>query len=254
MGGYRTIELTHRDEITEIRFHTDGGVLRWSPTSYEDAYHAFTAVGDEPDTKVVLITGTGDAWCTELDTDGFRAAGRKSWEHIWWEGRMLTRLVEINVPVIGVINGPALVHAEVPLFADIRVAADTAVFADDRHFSRDPGTVPGDGVHVIWPYLLGPQRAKYFLTMNQRIEADEALRLGVVNEVLPPDRALERGWEIAERFARKPLALLRYTRETLNIYERAELLRGLGHGRALEGLGVEHARPAHHEAPNPSDH
>ena len=45
MGGYRTIELTHRDEITEIRFHTDGGVLRWSPTSYEDAYHAFTAVG-----------------------------------------------------------------------------------------------------------------------------------------------------------------------------------------------------------------
>jgi enoyl-CoA hydratase/carnithine racemase len=247
MRDYRTVEITRRDGVTEIRFHTDGGVLRWSPTSYEDAYFAFSEVSDDLETKVVLITGTGDAWCNELDEAGFRAAGRRSWEHIWWEGRMLTRLVEITVPVIGVVNGPALVHAEVPLFADIRVGADTSVFADERHFSRDPGTVPGDGVHVIWPYLLGPQRAKYFLMMNQHIEAEEALRLGVINELVPADRAVERGWEIALRFAAKPLPLLRYTRETLNIYERAELLRGLGHGRALEGLGAEHAPPRHHQ-------
>jgi enoyl-CoA hydratase/carnithine racemase len=247
MRSYQTIEITRADAITQLRFHTEGGPLKWSPTSYEDAYHAFTEVGDDPDTKVVVITGTGEEWCTVLDTAGFRAAGRKSWEHIWWEGRMLTRLVEINVPIIGVVNGPALVHAEVPLFADIRIGADTSVFADDRHFSRDPGTVPGDGVHVIWPYLLGRQRAKYFLTMNQRIEADEALRLGVLNEVLPAGEVQARGREIAERFARKSLALLRYTRETLNIYERTELLRGLGHGRALEGLGVEHSPPTHHQ-------
>jgi enoyl-CoA hydratase/carnithine racemase len=81
------------------------------------------------------------------------------------------------------------------------------------------------------------ERSKYFLTMNQRIPADEALRLGVVHEVAPVDRALERGWEIARRFAAKPLALLRYTREALNSYERVKLLKYLSHGRALEGLG-----------------
>lgn len=59
---------------------------------------------------------------------------------------------------------------------------------------------------------------------------------------------MERGWQIALQFARKPLPLLRYTRETLNIYEWVELLRGLSHGRALEALGIEHARPAHHDA------
>jgi enoyl-CoA hydratase/carnithine racemase len=160
---------------------------------------------------------------------------------------MITRILEVNVPVIGAVNGPALVHAEVPLFSDIRIGADTSEFADDRHFARDPGTVPGDGVHVIWPYLLGRQRSNYFLMMNQHILADEALRLGVLNEVVPLEQVNARAWEIAERFARKPLELLRYTRETLNIWERTELIRELGHGRALEGLGVEQFRPQHHE-------
>ena len=107
--------------------------------------------------------------------------------------------------------------------------------------------MPGDGAHLVWPYLLGPQRAKYFLTHEPGDRGGGGPPLGVVNEVVPQDQAVERGWEIARRFARKPLPLLRYTRETLNIYERAELLRGLGHGRALEGLGVEHARPQHHD-------
>jgi hypothetical protein len=51
MGTYETIELTHRDAITQMRFHTDGGILRWGPTAYEDAYHAFTEVGDERATR-----------------------------------------------------------------------------------------------------------------------------------------------------------------------------------------------------------
>jgi enoyl-CoA hydratase/carnithine racemase len=207
-----------------------------------DAYRVFTATGDDPETKIVIVTGSGDAWCTELDSAGFAAAGVPSWEHIWWEGRMIRRLIEIPVPVIGAVNGPALVHAEVPLLADIRIGAETCVFADDRHFARFPGTVPGDGVHIIWPYLLGHHRAKYFLMMNQRIDADEALSLGVLNEVVPLDQVLQRAREIAHRFAEKPLHLLRYTRETLNIYERSFVLMGLDHGRALEGLGVEQMR------------
>jgi enoyl-CoA hydratase/carnithine racemase len=72
----------------------------------------------------------------------------------------------------------------------------------------------------VWPYLLGARRAKYFLLTGQEIDAQEALRLGVVNEVLPPSELLARAWELAAEWAAKPLALLRYTKEAINVVER----------------------------------
>jgi enoyl-CoA hydratase/carnithine racemase len=117
------------------------------------------------------------------------------------------------------------------------IASDTALFADKTHFTRD--SVPGDGVHLIWPFLLGPRRGKYFLMTGQEIDAHEALRLGIVNEVVPPDLLAHRSWELALEWSAKPLPLLRYTREALNIFEREHLgyTTGLSHGLALEGAG-----------------
>ena len=146
----------------------------------------------------MIVTGTGDAFCDDIDRESF--AGRTAWEPIYWEGkRLLKCLLEIDVPVIGAINGPAFIHAEVPLLADIVVAADTAALADKAHFST--GSVPSDGVHLVWPYLLGPRRAKYFLMTNQEISASEALQLGVVNEVVPAAQVHERAWELARGLA-----------------------------------------------------
>ena len=165
-----------------MRFHTDGGPMRWNATVHREAGDAFADVAGDRDTKVVIVTGTGDSFCAEIDGASF--AGRKAWEPIWWEGkRLLKCLLDIDVPVIGAINGPALIHAEIPLLADIVIAADTMTIADKAHFRT--GSVPGDGVHLIWPYLLGPRRAKYFLMTNQELSAAEALQLGVVNEVVP---------------------------------------------------------------------
>jgi enoyl-CoA hydratase/carnithine racemase len=233
MPGYRSIELTRSDGVTEIRFHTDGGPLVWNAGAHREAGDAFAEVAGDSETRVVIVTGTGDAFCTEIDRASF--AGRTAWEPVFWEGKRLLRcLLDIDVPVLGALNGPAFIHAEIPLLADIVIAADTAVLADKAHFST--GSVPSDGVHLIWPYLLGPRRAKYFLMTNQEIDAAEALRLGVVNEVLPPAEVGPRVWALARELAEKPLPFLRYTREALNIVERERLLAGLSHGLALEGL------------------
>jgi enoyl-CoA hydratase/carnithine racemase len=106
--------------------------------------------------------------------------------------------------------------------------------ADKAHFGT--GSVPGDGVHLIWPYLLGPRRAKYFLMTNQVLSAAEALQLGVVNEVVPAAQVHDRALALARGFAEKPLPFLRYTREALNAFEREHLLNALSHGLALEGI------------------
>jgi enoyl-CoA hydratase/carnithine racemase len=233
--SYETIELTHRDGVTEVRLHSDGGPLMWNAASHREIGDAFAELAMDRETKVVIITGTGDAFCPGIDRASF--VGRQTWEPIWWEGkRMLKQILDIDVPVIGAVNGPALIHAEIPVLADVVLASETAVFADKTHFTT--GSVPGDGVHLIWPWLLGSHRAKYFLLTAQEITAAEAKELGFVAEILPPDKLMDRAWELALEWAAKPLPLLRYTREALNVFEREHLLTGLSHGLALEGAGA----------------
>ena len=113
---------------------------------------------------------------TEFDTTGFKGQTPRLWDAIYKEGKdLLMNLLDIEVPVIAAINGPALIHAEIPLMSDIVLAVEEAEFADCAHM---PSNVPpADGVHVWWEMLLGPSRARYFLLTSQRIGAAEAQRL-----------------------------------------------------------------------------
>jgi enoyl-CoA hydratase/carnithine racemase len=100
------------------------------------------------------------------------------------------KLLEIEVPVISAVNGPAWRHSEIPLLCDIVLAADTAQFQDSAHFPSD--VVPGDGMHIVYPLLLGMNRGRYFLLTGQTLNAQKALELGLVAEVHPPDKLLGR--------------------------------------------------------------
>ena len=109
-----------------------------------------------------------------------------SYDPIYWEGKhVLVNLLNIEVPVISAINGPATRHCEIPLLSDIVLASEDCIFQDSAHFQG--GMVPGDGVHIVFPFLLGPNRARYFLLMGQEIDALEAKSLGLVNEVMPKE-------------------------------------------------------------------
>lgn len=132
-----------------------------------------------------------------------------TWDVIYREGRsLLNNLLAIEVPVIAAVNGPAFIHAELAVLADIVLASDTAIFADKAHGIA--GVVPGDGVHTIWPMLLGPNRGRYFLLTGQEIGAQEALTLGIVGDVLAPERLLNRAWEHARSIAARPALAMRY--------------------------------------------
>ena len=239
VNKYRHVAFDRRDGVLEVRLHTDGGPMVWSPSAHRELADAYGDIAGDPETKVVVLTGTGDSFIASMDTAAFMAAGL-SWDVIWWEGkRLLTNLIDIDVPVIGVVNGPATVHAEMAVMSDIVLASDTAVFADSPHFAYS--TVPGDGVHVVWENLLGTNRGRYFLLTAQTIDALEAQRLGIVSEVHPADAVLARAHELAHGLASRPLSVLRYTRTALTMRLRRMLLDGLSHGLALEGCGTMRA-------------
>src|SRR5438270_11000077 len=98
------------------------------------------------------------------------------WDRVYWEGKhLLMSLLNIEVPVISAINGPAWRHSEIPLLCDIVLAADTAHFQDSAHFMSD--VVPGDACTLCTPFYLGMNRGRYFLMTCQTLDAAEALRL-----------------------------------------------------------------------------
>lgn len=228
--------------VLEMAIHTRGGSAKWgtSLTSlHTELGEALLDVARDHANKVVIFTGTGDSFIAEFDREENypEASLAEMWPRIYDEGNaLLHNLLAIPVPVIAAVNGSALIHAELPVVSDIVLAADTAEFADLAHFPN--GTVPGDGVHTVWPMLLGPNRGRYFLLTGERIGAAEAQRLGVVAEVLPAEQLLPRARELAEGMALHSAAALRYTRALLVRELRRRMFDELPSGLAHEALAT----------------
>src|ERR1051325_1396077 len=238
---YQCARFERQDGILVMTLHSDGGSLRWGFGPHGELPEAFHDVGADRDNRVVILTGTGPEFSGPRATPGTSSfpsrPGVERIDRIHWEGRhLLMRLLEIEVPVISAINGPAWRHSEIPLLADIVLAADTAQFQDSAHFASD--VVPGDGMHIVMPLLLGLNRGRYYLLTGQTLDARQAHDLGLVAEVLPPDRVLARAWELAEGLVKKPTLLLRYTRLLLTEYLRRQMHDLLGYGLGMEMLAL----------------
>ncbi len=239
---FTCINFSRSDGILEMQIHTRGGEALWGTS--ESSLHnelgwAFAAVAADPENKVVILTGTGDAFIAGMDEQ--ERAPEPSlaamWPRIYREGlRLLDNLLDIPVPVIAAVNGPAVVHAELAVLSDIVLAAEHAEFADLAHVPG--GAVPGDGVHTIWPMLLGPNRGRYFLLTGQRIPALEAQRLGVVAEVLPASELLPKAREHAQKLVQLPVEVLQHTRRVLTRDLKKRIREELDYGLAAEALAM----------------
>jgi len=234
---YENIKLERNDGILAMTFHTKGGAFVWSAEAHEELGLCFTEVSADRDNKVVIMTGTGDNYCVDINAASFKLSTAGDWDHIVYDGRrLLTNLLDIEVPVISAINGPVRIHPEIPVLSDVVLASDTALFQDAPHFMS--GIVPGDGAHVVWPHILGPNRGRYFLITGQEFSAKTALDYGVVNEVLPAGKLLGRALELANYIAAMPALTRRYTRLALTQRIKRLMHEGLGYGLAFEALAA----------------
>jgi enoyl-CoA hydratase/carnithine racemase len=238
---YQTIRMRREDGILEVTLHTDGGPLRWSRLPHKELEEAFLEIGRDRENQVVILTGTGEEFSGPAPTVEANLASHrqstKDWGVLGWESKnLLTNLLAIDAPMIAAINGPALRHAELPVMCDIVLASETACFQDSAHFVG--GLIPGDGMHVVFPLVMGYNRGRYFLLTGQKVSAQEAKEMGVVNEVLPPADLLPRAWEHARNIMKLPELNRRYTRTLITEVMRRQMNELLPYGLALEGLGL----------------
>ena len=216
-ANYQNLNIERSESgVLEVRFHTDGGVLKWGEAA-EQVWQAFSDIGEDPDNRLIVLTGTGDVFCTDFVIDTSEDGNPVGWTKVLGNARrFIDNLIDLPVPVIGAVNGPVHVHPELFALSDVVIAADHATFRDFHLGSLDTpgGIVPGDGGHFIWPLVLGANRGRYFLLTGQELSAEQGLNYGLVNEVLPIAQVLPRARLIAEQLAANQTTLtLRYTRK-----------------------------------------
>jgi enoyl-CoA hydratase/carnithine racemase len=234
---YETIDLERRDGIVQMTVHSNSKSLIWTAQAHDELAYCFADLANDRENSVVILTGTGEAFCEEIDFSSFSLGTAKDWDHIIYEGkRLLNNLLDIPVPVVAAVNGPTHHHPEIPVMSDVVIASETASFQDGPHFPS--GIVPGDGAHIVWPHVLGANRGRYFLLTGQVLDARTALEYGAVNEVVPPHQLLDRAWEVARSIAEKPLLARRYARAALTLEFKRLMHQGLGYGLTMEALAV----------------
>lgn len=240
---YQFMKLARTDGVLQITLHTDGGPLRWGLEPQAEFAQAFHDIGSDHDTRLIILTGSGDEFSgPRLDPDAPFFHGAKlspaGVHQVFVNARrMVTAHLNIEVPMIAVVNGPAKRHADLALMCDIVLAADDATFEDTAHF-HNASIAPGDGINVVYTMLMGINRARYLMLTGQVLNAKEAKDMGLVAELLPRDKLLPRAWELARQLSKKSDMLLRYTRSVLTMPLKRQLDDCLPYSLSLEALST----------------
>ena len=238
-NAYHNLKLTRDDEgVLVAEFHDNGGPFTMSAQAHTEFVEAFYRVSQDRANKIVILTGAGGEFITDVDWSSFGDASDPGvWSQVHDEGvQVLENIANIRVPVIAAIEGRAHVHSDYALLASVIVAAEGATFQDVAHFAG--GIAPGDGIFTTWSYRAGAGRAEAFLLNPQPLKARTAYEWGVVAEVVPNGNALSRARELAKLYLKAPEVTRRNTRIHFIQPLKERIVREVGYGLSLEGASA----------------
>lgn len=165
-----------------------------------------------PDLRAVVLTGAGEAFSAGGDLNLLQRMvdDPELRDYILREAASIARaVIEFPIPVIAAVNGPAVgLGCSLAGFADLVVIEEDAYLADP-HVAL--GLVAGDGSVMSWPQHIGLQRSKELILLGGRISAEEAMRIGLANRVVPAGEALSASLELARKIAKLPPQAVRET-------------------------------------------
>lgn len=153
--------------------------------------------------RCLVVTGSGPVFCAGFDLGEFQEPDPAFQQRLWASSdRYHRRVLEFPLPAVAAVNGPAIAGGfDLAVMCDLRVASTTATF-------HHPEIAFGDVVYGPLHDLVGGAAARDLCLTGRKVDADEALRLGLVSTVVPPEQVLEVALERASAIAAAPRDVL----------------------------------------------
>lgn len=223
---YEHIQIAEADCILTITLNRPDKLNAFVGHMRRDLAEALEHAGSDRSVRVVVITGAGRAFCAGGDI-GFMAElmqrrDAEEFSRILGAGRrVITAIRQMTKPVIASINGPASgAGCNLAFACDLRIASNTATFS--QSFAK-VGLHPDWGGTYFLPRLVTPNKACEMFFLGESIDATEAARLGIVNQVVAPEELETVTLQLAERLRAAPPIALAAAKHAVYMSEAAEL-------------------------------
>jgi len=225
--AYKNIDFEIKDCIATITFNRPKALNALNQELLGEFAAAIDAIELNEDVRVVVLTGSGDkAFVAGADITEINQLGPLGAKHFARRGLdAINRLPKLPIPVIAAVNGYALGGGtEMALACDFIYAAETAQFGLPE---INLGIIPGFGGTQRLARLIGPNLAREMIYTGKMIDAAEAFRLGIVNQVCAGDHLMDAVMKTATAMARKGRVALRAAKQAINNGLNVDLASGL---------------------------
>ena len=195
---FETVIYDKKDQVAVVTLNRPKVLNAMNKQLWLDLRGAFLAARADDGVRVVILTGQGRAFSTGADLKDSRdrtpGQYRDYLNHLQEMSRLILRFEK---PTIAAVNGYALGSGyELALACDLRVAAEGARFGSPE--AKVSSSVTGGAMRLL-PLLVGPGKAKELLFTSETIDGREALRIGLVNQVVGDDRLMPAALEMARK-------------------------------------------------------
>ena len=209
-----TVLLEIKDKIAIITINRPEKRNAINQQVRSELYEILKEVDSRDDIRVAVITGSGDVFVAGADIAALKDYNPKDAERASEHGSEIFSFIEnMRIPVIAAVNGWALGGGcELALACDIRICSDDAKFGQPE---VRLGIIPGYGANVRLPRLIGAGRAKEMIFTGRLVDAGEAKRIGLANEVVPKKQLMDRVKDLADRISEAAIAI-HFAKQAIN--------------------------------------
>ena len=204
---YEDLIIEQRGPVALVKLNRPDKLNSWGGTMSHELTQYLLSLNDGAyDTRAIVLTGEGRAFSAGGDVTGFPAAdptrAARAWHPPHSHLQVVNAMRHCDIPIIGAINGYAVgMGWSLALACDLRIAASDAIF---QVAQTKRGIVADAGLSYFLPRAVGTQRALELMFTGRRVTAPEALDMGTILEVVPPEELLPRALQLAETIAAGP--------------------------------------------------
>lgn len=198
--SFETILYAKKDAVAYVTLNRPAALNTYNMQMRDDLFEALTAVRDDPDVRVLIISGAGKMYCAGADLSEFGTAPSPVVaREVRWERDVWGTLRSLNKVAIAAMHGHALGSGlELALLCDIRIAAEGTQLGLPEAVL---GFIPAAGGTQSLPRVMKQGSAQRMILLGERIDAAEAQRIGLVNQVVPGDRLMAEADAVADKIS-----------------------------------------------------